>query len=111
VKSQPASPPGQIANPTQRFSHLHIDLVGPLPTSRDGYTHLFTVIDRSTRWAEAIPLRSTSAASCADALVSGWVSRFGVPEQVTSDQGRQFCSSVWDALSRQLGINPLTPYW
>jgi hypothetical protein len=102
--SQPASPPGHIANPTQHFSHLHIDLVGPLPTSRDGYTHPFTVIDRSTRWAEAIPLRSTSAASCADALVSGWVSRFGVPEQVTSDQGRQFCSSVWDALSRQLGM-------
>ncbi len=104
VTSQPSAPPGHIANPTQHFSHLHIDLVGPLPTSRDGYTHLFTVIDRSTRWAEAIPLRSTSAASCADALVSGWVSRFGVPEQVTSDRGRQFCSSIWDALSRQLGI-------
>jgi transposase InsO family protein len=104
VTSQPAAPPGHIANPTQRFSHLHIDLVGPLPTARDGYSHLFTVIDRSTRWAEAIPLRSTSAASCADALVSGWVSRFDVPEQVTSDRGRQFCSSIWDALSRQLGI-------
>jgi transposase InsO family protein len=103
VTSQPSSPPGHIANPTQRFSDLHIDLVGPLPTSRDGFTHLFTVIDRSTRWAEAIPLRSTSAASCADALVTGWVARFGVPEQVTSDQGWQFCSSIWDALSRQLG--------
>ncbi len=60
------------------------------------------MVDRSTRWAEAI--RSTSAASCADALVSGWIARFGVPEQVTSDQGRQFCSSVWDALLRQLGM-------
>jgi hypothetical protein len=36
--------------------------------------------------------------------VSGWVSRFDVPEQVTLDQGRQFCSSIWDALSCQLGI-------
>jgi hypothetical protein len=36
--------------------------------------------------------------------VSGWVSRFSVPEQVTSDQGRQFCSSIWDAMTRQLGI-------
>jgi hypothetical protein len=103
VRSQPSSPPGHIANPTQRFSHLHINLAGPLPMSRDCFTHLLTVIDRSTRWAEAIPLRSTSATNCADALVTGWVSRFGVPEQVTSDQGRQF-SSVWDALSRQLGI-------
>jgi hypothetical protein len=104
VTSQPSSPPGLIANPTQRFSHLHIDLVGPLPTSRDGYSHLLTVVDRSTRWAEAIPLRSTSATDCADALVSGWVARFGVLAHVTSDRGRQFCSSVWDALTRRLGV-------
>jgi hypothetical protein len=62
-----------IANPIQRFSHLHIDLVGPLPTSSSGYTHLLTVLDWSTRWAEALPLRSTSAESCTAALVGGWM--------------------------------------
>ncbi len=112
VTSQPVSPPGLIANPIQRFSHIHIDLVGPLPASREGFTHLFTVVDRSTRWAEAIPLRSTSAACCAEALIGGWVARFGVPEQISSDRGRQFCSSVWDALTRQLGVKmrSTTPY-
>jgi hypothetical protein len=49
VTSQPVSPPGLIANPIQRFSHIHIDLVGPLPVSQEGFTHLFTVVDRSTR--------------------------------------------------------------
>ncbi len=100
MTSQPSSPSGLITNPTQRFSHLHIDLVGPLPASKDGYSHLLTVVDRSTRWAEAIQLRSTPATDCADALVTGWVARFSVPVQVTSDRGRQFCSSVWDALTR-----------
>jgi hypothetical protein len=71
VSSQPVAPPSHIANPTQRFSHIHIDLVGPLPPSSDGFTHLFTVVDRSMHWAEAIPLRSTLTASCADALISG----------------------------------------
>jgi hypothetical protein len=104
VTSQPISPPCLIANPIQRFSHIHIDLVGPLPASREGFIHLFTVVDRSTRWAEAIPLRSTSAACCAEALIGGWVARFGVPEQITSDRGRQFCSSGWDALTHQLGV-------
>jgi hypothetical protein len=112
VTSQPASPPGLITNPIQRFSHIHIDLVGPLPASREGFTHLFTVVDKSTHWVEAIPLRSTSAACCAEAQVSSWVARFGVPEQVTSDRGRQFCSSVWDALTHQLGVKMrfTTPY-
>ncbi len=38
--------PEHIAVPHRRFSHLHIDLVGPLPKS-SGYTHLFTIIDRT----------------------------------------------------------------
>jgi hypothetical protein len=86
--------------------------VGPLPPSGNGETHLLTILDRSTRWAEAIPLRSTYAESCATALVNGWVARFGVPQQITSDRGSQFTSSVWDSLTRRLGIKSrlTTPY-
>jgi hypothetical protein len=46
VIKQPAVPPQPIANPTQRFSQLHIDLVGPLPSSSSGYTQLLTFLDR-----------------------------------------------------------------
>jgi hypothetical protein len=107
-----ASPPLHIAIPTQHFSHLYVDLVGPLPTSAGGHTHLLTILDRSTRWAEAIPLCSTIAESCAAALIGGWVARFGVPEQITFDRGRQFCSALWDALSHCLGVKMrfTTPY-
>jgi hypothetical protein len=62
-----------IPTPVQRFTHLHVDLVGPLPTSPEGFSYIFTIIDRTTRWLEAVPLRSTAAADVADALVSGWV--------------------------------------
>jgi hypothetical protein len=75
VTSQLAVPLSHIANPVQQLSHIHINLVGPLPATAEGLTHLFTVVDWSTRWAEAIPLRSTLAASCTEALISGWVSR------------------------------------
>jgi len=53
---------------------------------------------------EAIPLKDMSAASCADALISGWVSRFGVPSLITSDRGTQFTSAVWEALCNKLGV-------
>jgi hypothetical protein len=102
--TQPSSPPQSIANPVQRFSHLHLDLVGPLPQSSEGYTHLLTVVDRSTRWAEAVPLRSTAADSCATALIGGWIARFGVPQRITSDRGPQFTLVVWSALTSKLGI-------
>jgi transposase InsO family protein len=83
-----------------------VDLVGPLPASADGFTHIFTVIDRSTRWAEAFPLKATAAAAadCADALIEGWISRFGVPLFFTSDRGVQFSSALWAAVMSRLGI-------
>jgi hypothetical protein len=104
VVAQPSSPPQSIANPVQQFSHLRLDLVGPLPQSSEGYTHLLTVVDRSTRWAEAVPLCSTAADSCATALIGGWIARFGVPQRITSDRGPQFTSAVWSALTSKLGI-------
>jgi hypothetical protein len=45
-----------------------------------------------------------AAASCADALIDGWISRYGVPAQLTSDRGTQFTSAIWDALCQQLSI-------
>ena len=37
-----------------RFSHLHLDLVGPLLRSAEGCNHILTIVDRSSRWLEAI---------------------------------------------------------
>jgi hypothetical protein len=62
------------------------------------------MIDRSTRWLEALPVKDLEAATAADALVSGWISRFGVPADITSDRGTQFCSQVWRALCEKLHI-------
>ena len=52
--------------PKQRFSNVHVDLVGPLPTSRAGHRYLLTAIDRSTRWFEAIPLGEVTAEAVLD---------------------------------------------
>jgi hypothetical protein len=69
-------------------------------------------VDRTTRWPEAIPLTSTTAADCAAALLQGWIQRFGVPDTITSDRGPQFTSSLWTALCALLSIqhSPTTAY-
>jgi transposase InsO family protein len=96
-------PPQHIPVPSRRFSHIHVDLVGPLPASK-GFTHLFTIIDRTSRWPEAITIAATTTVDCANALFQGWVSRFGVPAVITSDCGAQFTSSLWAALCSLLNI-------
>jgi transposase InsO family protein len=98
--------------PSRKFGHLHLDLVGPLPASKEGHTHLLTVMDRATRWLEVFPLKATTVSACVTALVDGWISRYGVPEDITADRGPQFTSEVWRCLCSRLGIRhrPTTAY-
>ncbi len=90
--------------PQRRFSHLHVDLVGPLQYSNNLY-YIFNTIDRTSKWMEAIPLLETSAAACAKALTFTLISRFGVPEMITSDRGPQFTSNLWFQLYEMLNIS------
>jgi len=92
-----------IPVPARRFAHLHVDLAGPLPLS-SGFSYLFTIVDRTTRWPEALPLSSVAAADCAAALLQGWIQWFGIPSTVTSDRGPQFTSQLWAALCKLLSI-------
>jgi transposase InsO family protein len=108
VTWQRAAVTQSILVPQRRFTHLHVDLVGLLPTSVEGFKYLFTIIDRSTRWVEAIPVKNIEAATIADALAAGWVSCFGVPAVITSDRSTQFRSAVWEALYKRLNIQHIT---
>ncbi len=105
---QTKSTPALIAIPSRLFSHVHADLVGPLPPSAAGHSYLFIMIDRHTRWIEAVLVTNMEAYTCADACVIGWVARFGVPATVTSDRGRRFTSAIWEALCKRLGIHRIT---
>ncbi len=73
----------------RRFSHLHDDLVGPLQYSNN-FNYIFTIIDCTSKWMEAISLSDTSTVACTKALTFTWISRFGNPETITSDRGPQF---------------------
>ena len=106
--SQPiVAPLMPLPMPAKRFDSLHVDLVGPLPESQ-GFTYLLTIVDRFTRWPEAIPLSDISAATCARAFLYHWVSRHGVPSTLTSDRGRQFVSALWTKTASLLGTSTNT---
>ncbi len=96
--------PQPIPIPQRRFSHLHV-LVGPLQYSNN-FNYIFTIIiDRTSKWMEAIPLSDKSAAACAKALTFTWISRFGAPKTITSNRGSQFTSNLWFKLCEMLHIS------
>jgi cleavage and polyadenylation specificity factor subunit 1 len=112
VTSQPAAAVQPIQVPQQQFSHIHVDIVGPLPVSKQGFRYLFTIIDRSSRMLEAVPLTNVKTETCRDDLISQWVARFGVTALLTSNKGAQFTSTPWARTSDVIGThhNTTTAY-
>lgn len=81
-----------------------MDIVGPLPPSR-GYSYVLTIIDRFSRWPEAYPMKDMTANTIAHVFVNQYIPRFGVPLTITTDQGTQFESKLFQELLRFLGTN------
>ena len=79
-----------------------MDIVGPLPPSK-GFRYCLTMIDRFTRWPEAVPITNITADTITDTFFETWVARFGTPAVITTDRGSQFDSQLFCALARTIG--------
>lgn len=86
------------------FEYLQIDCVGPLPRSKSGHLYLLTVMCLSTRYPAVYPVRSINTKSILKALTA-FMSTFGIPRVIQSDQGSNFMSRQFAKALRQLKIS------
>ena len=88
------------------------DILGPLPLTSNGNCYLFVATDYFTRWVEAYPIPNQEAVTVANKLTKEFFFRFSLPEQLHSDQDKQFESTVISEMYKLLNINKsrTTPY-
>eukprot|EP00731_Ephydatia_muelleri_P025168 Em0017g251a len=89
-----------------------VDIMGPLPETEDGCKYVLVASDCFTRWVEVYGIPNQEATTVAKKLVDEMFCRFSPPEQLHSDQGRQFESELVKEICVLLQIRKThtTPY-
>lgn len=91
----PVTRPGQIWG---------IDFMGPLDSSASGARYILVAIDRFTKFAVAVPMRTMESEETVQALTDKVFCTWGVPESLSCDQGGTFKGRVFREACKRLGV-------
>lgn len=94
----------QIYNVGAPFERMQMDILDSFPVTSSGNKYLLVIIDCFTKWVEAFPLKNIRATTVAEAFVQQTISRYGVPLELHTDQGKNFDSKLFQELACLLGI-------
>jgi RNase H-like domain found in reverse transcriptase/Reverse transcriptase (RNA-dependent DNA polymerase)/Integrase zinc binding domain/Integrase core domain/Chromo (CHRromatin Organisation MOdifier) domain len=93
--------------PTRPWRSISMDFIVSLPVSPSGNDAIFVVVDRFTKMAHFVPLRTTADAPDVAQLFFQHVFRHhGLPDDIVSDRGSVFTSRFWKTLVAHLGVTP-----
>ena len=88
---------------TSPLKKICIDIAGPLPEYM-GFRYILAVVDCFSRYPCLIPLKSIETETIVAKLFEKWVSIFGAPDVIHSDQGSNFNSRVFNEFCRSYNI-------
>ncbi|XP_063372488.1 uncharacterized protein K02A2.6-like [Cydia amplana] len=102
----PVAPLHSWSWPTQVWSRLHIDFLGPFCSD-----YYLVVIDAHSKWIEVEKVKTTSAPVIVGHLRKMFA-RFGLPKRIVSDNGPPFSSSEFATYLLRNGIKHtlIAPY-
>ncbi|WVZ84307.1 hypothetical protein U9M48_031354 [Paspalum notatum var. saurae] len=95
-----------LAIPAWKWEDIQMDFIVGLPRTQKGYDSIWVIIDRLTKSAHFLPVKTHyTAATYAELYISQIVSLHGVPQTITFDRGSLFVSRFWEQLQTALGTN------
>ncbi len=104
------SPPSPARAPMGTFisgsrgERVSLDIMGPLPVTKQGNQFILVIADMFTKWTIAIALPDQEAKTVADALMEHWIAVYGCPRELHSDQGSNFESKIFQEVCDICGI-------
>ena len=90
------------------FSRVHMDLLGPLPTSEQKYRYILLVCDSFSKWCDAYPLYTMEAKEVAWKLYDEWICRYGCMNSILTDRGSNFMSALMKELCSIFRISKIS---
>jgi hypothetical protein len=107
VKAEHQKPAGLLQPlpiPEWKWDNVGMDFITGLPRTKSGYDSIWVVVDRLTKVAHFIPVKTTyTSARLAKIYMNRIVCLHGVPKSIVSDRGTQFTSHFWRQLHESLG--------
>ncbi len=85
------------------FQLVEADLKGPLPKARYGYNNILVLMDPTTKFAEMHPVADQQSTTVCKKL-KDWISRYGIPIRLHTDNGPCFVSEMMENLCNEHGI-------
>jgi hypothetical protein len=109
VKAEHQRPAGLLQPlkvPMWKWEEVGMDFITGLPRSNRGHDSVWVIVDRLTKVAHFLPIKTTNRGqNLAELYIGRIVSLHGVPKRIVSDRGSRFTSLFWESLHRALGTN------
>lgn len=104
ISNKPAKAPMGNMSTGAPMDRLSIDILGPLPRTPRGNKYILVAMDYFSKWVEILPVPDQTSETCADKILNEVIARYGCPQSIHSDQGRNFESSLFQEFCKILEI-------
>lgn len=91
---------------SQPFEKLCLDIVGPLPLTENGNKYIITMQDELTKYSQAYSVPQHDSETIAKTLFN-FISHYGIPKSILTDQGTDFLSQVMRDFSKLFGMKQI----